>query len=118
MWPLASHSSSGQRWGCFRHFWNVFLGIGRFGNLPRRCSCPHGIAIVLPLALFVCVSWRLDCWGLLGYCHVVWAALLYGAYKNLGSPLPVISFLLPYFDQDGWCGCVLSVSTVTASFAV
>ena len=27
-------------------------------------------------------------------------------------------FLLPYLNQDGWCGCVLSTSTTTAFFAV
>ena len=62
---LASCYFSERHWECFCRFWNVLLGIARFGIVLCCGSHPHGIAIVPPLVLFVCVSWRLGCWGLL-----------------------------------------------------
>ena len=40
-----------------------------------------------------------------------------GRIKPQGPP-PVVSFLFSYLSQDGWCNCVLSASTATASSAV
>ena len=52
----------------------------------------------------------------MGCHHIAWATWLYQEYKN--PPPFVMFFFLPYLGQNGWCGCVLSASTATASSTV
>ena len=100
--PLASCYFSGPCQRCSRCFWNVLFRIARFGIVPCHSSCPYSIVIALLLAFFVCMSWHLGCWGLLGCCHIVWAILLYQAYKTLGPyPLSCLSFFHTSINMAG-----------------